>query len=1066
MPSTPAESTPSGGERRQLTVMFADLVGSTELSTQMDPEDLQDVIRAYQEKVAEIVKQYDGYVAKYMGDGVLVYFGYPQAQERDAERAVLSGLAIIEAMAGLSTQVGADSGLDLAVRIGVARGLVVVGEVIGQGTAEELTVVGETPNLAARLQALAAPNCMVISTEVKDLVAGAFTFDDMGEQDLKGISEPAHAWQVLGRREEEEDEFELSGGGGGEVVLMGRDEEIGLLARAWANTKDSGVGQAVMVNGEPGIGKSTLVENLRVAVRNQKLPRLSYRCSPYHANSALFPVIEHVKRVLGWKADDEPEERVDNLEKTLSRYTLPLEETVRLLLTLFSQPLPMGSYQPLTLTPQVLKQQTMDMLVAWMLEEAERQPILAVWEDLHWADPTTLEILAMVIDQAPTVPMLVVMTYRPDFTPTWTARSHISQITLNRLERPQIEALVTRVAQGRALPEDVVEHIVRKTDGVPLYVEELTKTILTSDILREEEGQLALSGPLSEVAIPASLQESLMARLDRLPTVREIAQLGAVLGREFAYEMLRAIAPLDDSKLQDGLGQLVEAELLYQRGRPPRSRYIFKHALVQDAAYQSLLNRNRQHSHRQVAEMLEAQFADSVEEHPELIAHHYSEAGSDDEATTYWQKAAQKAIQRSAIQEAISHLTRGLETLARLPETDERTERELAFQTQLGPTQMASKGYGAEEVVQAYSRARELCHQLGDTPELFPVLWGLWLFNIGRAENRTAQTIAKQLLELAEESGDSGLVVQAKGAAGAGYYYTGELHEARSLCEAAVELYEPDKHADLAFRFGGLDIGSVSLSYGGLALWLLGYADLARSNFRRAHDLADKSPHPYTRVRVFNWSSLLHQQLGELDTVRKETETAMAAAEEQNFYQVHYWAQILHGWAIAKLGQPADGMAELRRGLEAAEAMGWGWMRPYFMALLGEVCLLSNQAQEGLEAVDEGLVVAEETSEKFFLAELHRLKGELILALGADDARSAAEAEIRSALKVANEQDAKALALRAAMSLVRLQDSQGTGGDGRELLDAIYNDFTEGYRTPDLVEARALLQDKVAAAGT
>ena len=701
-----------------------------------------DVIRAYQEAVSDAVRRFDGYIAKFMGDGVLIYFGYPNAQEKDAERAVRTGLAILDALPSLNAGIAGGNGTRFAVRIGIASGLVVVGETIGEGAAREQTVVGDTPNLAARLQSLAGPDTILVSAATHDLVGDIFACEGLGAHALKGIAEPVRVWRVAGLQAEEDVEFETTAG---DLPLVGRDEEIGLLRRAWQQTREEGHGQVVFVSGEPGIGKSALIDTVRRAVRAEGMTRITFRCSPYHTNSALYPLVEHWKRLAGWQPEDDGAAPLVKLENSLMPYRLSREEAVPLFASLLS--LQLGdAYPKLDLTPEQLKEQTADAIVALSLEEAERQPLLQVWEDVHWADPSTLDLLGQLIDQAPTVPVLIVLTFRPEFVPPWPARSHVKTLTLSRLERPQIEVMATRLAGGKALPAEVVEHIVLKTDGVPLFVEEMTKAVLGSGVLRAEEDRYMLTGPLSEISIPASLHESSMARLDRLPTLREVAQLGAVLGRDFAYEMLRAITALDEPRLRDVLGRLVEAELLYQRGRPPRARYMFKHALIQDAAYQSLLRRTRQQYHRQVAELLESSFTDTVETSPELVAHHYSEAGLPAQAVAYWQRAGENATRRSANQEAIGHLTAGLAQLAQLPDKPERARQELAMQRLLGQANMATRGYASPEATQAFGRARELCALIGDESSLFPILWGVWLSELGAADHRKAETTAADFI--------------------------------------------------------------------------------------------------------------------------------------------------------------------------------------------------------------------------------------------------------------------------------------------------------------------------------
>src|SRR5499427_6015651 len=634
-----ASKVPTEAERRQLTVLFCDLVGSTQLSSQLDPEDLRVVVRAYQEAAAAVIQQYAGHIAQYLGDGLLVYFGYPAAHEDDARRAVYTGLGIVEAIATLNTRLTAQYGVQLAVRLGIHTGPVVVG-VMGGGGRHEHLALGETPNIAARLEGLAPANAVVISAVTARLVHGTFALEDLGTHTLRGVAEPMTISWVRGllAMPSRDEEFVTAG----VPLLVGREEESGLLRRRWEQSK-AGLGQVVFVSGEAGIGKSALVEALRVQVRTEGMPRIAFRCSPYHTNSALYPMITHIAHLLQFAPDDPPATKLAKLEAGLRPYDLPLAEVVPLFAGLLSMPLPAEYYVALTLTPQQQKQQTLDALLAWMVAEAERQPVLVAWEDLHWADPTTLELLGLVIEQAPTASMLHVLTARPEFSPPWPQRSHMTPIVLNRLEHPQVEALITQRVGGKTLPAEVVQHIMAKTDGVPLYVEELTKMLLASPLLREEENHYVLTGPLRAVAIPDTLQDALMARLDQLNRAKEVAQLGAVVGREFPYELLQAIAPQDDTALQAGLTRLVGAELLYQRGRPPRARYIFKHALIQDAAYASLLKSTRQQVHQQIAQVLETRFSAPEQTQQELVDQHYTAAGCRKKAVVYWQQAGQQA---------------------------------------------------------------------------------------------------------------------------------------------------------------------------------------------------------------------------------------------------------------------------------------------------------------------------------------------------------------------------------------------------------------------------------------
>jgi class 3 adenylate cyclase/tetratricopeptide (TPR) repeat protein len=692
-------------ERRQLTVLFCDLVGSTTLSGQLDPEDLRAVVRAYQETAAVVIQRYEGHIAQYLGDGLLVYFGYPQAHEDDAQRAVYTGAELVEAIGGLNTRLEASYGVQLAVRLGIHTGPVVVGDIGGGGRHEQLAL-GETPNIAARLEGLAAPNTVVISPVTARLVRQTFVLEDLGASALKGVAEPMAVSRVLGRRLPSRHDDEATPDR--TPFLVGRDEELGLLRRRWEQSKE-GLGQVVLLSGAAGIGKSSLVATLRAQVGREGYARLTLRCSPYATNSALYPVIEHLQQVLQFERTDPPETKLAKLEQGLQTCPLPRAEVVPLFGALLAVPLPAARYPARSLSPQQQRQQTQDALVAWLLEEAARQPVLAVWEDLHWVDPTTLELLGLLVEQTPTAAMLHVLTFRPEFAPPWPTRSHLTPITLNRLERPQVEALIAHLAGGKALPAEVVAHIVAKTDGVPLYVEELTKMLLASDLLRAEAEHYILTGPLAIMAIPETLQDSLMARLDQLNTAKEVAQLGAVLGREFPYDMLMAVSSQDEATVQDGLARLVAAELLYQRGRPPRARYMFKHALIQDASYASLLRSTRQQVHQHVAQLLEARFPETVETQPELVAHHYTAAGCHEQAVRYWQRAGQQASDRSAYLEAISHLTTGIELLKSLPETPAHTQHALTLHIALGAALLVTKGQAAPEVEHASTRRHAPC---------------------------------------------------------------------------------------------------------------------------------------------------------------------------------------------------------------------------------------------------------------------------------------------------------------------------------------------------------------------
>jgi TOMM system kinase/cyclase fusion protein len=1044
---------PSDAERRQLTVLFCDLVDSTVLASQLDPEDLREVVRAYQEACAKVIARFEGYIAQYLGDGLLVYFGYPMAHEDDAQRAVRAGLGIVEALGQLNTRLEQERRVHLAVRLGIHTGLVVVGEV-GGGTRQEQLALGETPNLAARLQGIAAPNTVVISATTYQLLGGFFAYQSLGTPPLRGIAQPLEVYQVL-YESMARSRLEAAGSTG-LTPLVGREQEVALLRERWAQVKD-GLGQVVLLSGEAGIGKSRLVQVLQEHVAAEPQAWLTpYQCSPYYQNTALYPMIDLLERVaLRFEREESPQHKLSKLEGFVVQYGLPLAETVPLFATLLSLPLT-ADYAPLTVSPAQQKQQTLHALLTILLRIAAQQPVLFVMEDLHWVDPSTLELLSLLVDQGPTARILALLTLRPDFNPPWTGRAHLTQVTLTRLPRRQAAEMTSQVVHGKALPVEVVEQVVAKTDGVPLFVEELTKMVLESGLLQEYEERYELRSPLPPLAIPATLHDSLMARLDRLATVKALAQLGGTLGREFSYELLQAVSPWDEGTLQRGLHQLVEAELLYQQGLPPQATYLFKHALIQDAAYQSLLRSTRQQYHQRIAQVLEAQFSETVTTQPELLAHHYTEAGLTEQAIPYWQRAGQRASERSAYLEAIAHLTKGLEVLTILPDTPERAQHELDFQLTLGPALMVTKGTTDPEVERVYTRARALCQQVEETLQLFPALWGLWLFYIGRGEVRTARELGEQLLTLAQHAQDPALLVEAYHALGPSLFWLGELTTARAHLAQGIALYDPQQHRS-GLLYGGHDPGVCCRLYGALTLWVLGYPDQARQHSHEGLRLAEELAHPVTLVLIMHFTAWLHQFRCEGQATQEYAETSMTLATEHGIVPWVTGGVILRGWALAAQGQRDAGLAQMREGLATWEAMRLDLYRTYQLVQLADVNGKAGQAEEGLRVLGQALAAVHNAEGRFYDAELSRLQGELTLARSAGQ-QAEAEACFQQALEVARRQEAKSLELRAAMSLSRLWQQQGKRQEAYELLAPIYGWFTEGFDTADLQEARALLE--------
>jgi predicted ATPase len=885
-------------------------------------------------------------------------------------------------------------------------------------------------------------------------VHGTFALEDLGTHALHGVAEPLAVNRVCGLLAAPGRDEESSTAG--VPLLVGREEESGLLRRRWAQST-AGLGQVVFVSGEAGIGKSALVEELRAQVRAEGWPRMAFRCSPYHTTSALYPVITHLERLWQLAPDDTSATKLAKLETGLQPSGLPLAEVAPLFAGLLSVPLPTERYAALTMTPQQQKQQMLDALLAWLAAEAERQPVLVAWEDLQWADPTTLEVLGLVVDQAPTAPMLHVLTFRPEFSPPWPQRSHITPLVLSRLERPQVEALIAQRAVGKTLPAEVVQHIVAKTDGVPLYVEELTKMLLASPLLREEADQYVLTGPLRSVAIPDTLQDALMARLDQLNRAKEVAQLGAVLGREFAYELLQAIAAQDEDTLQEGLAQLVAAELLYQRGRPPRARYLFKHALIQDAAYASLLKSTRQQVHQQIAQVFEAQFPALVETQPELVAQHYTAAGCAEQAVVYWQRAGQQASERSAHLEAISHVTTGIELLKTLPETPAHTQHAVTLYIALGASLIATKGQAAPEVEQTYAHARRLCQHLEDPHQLFPVLRGLWNHALVRAEHQAAHALSKQLLALAERAQDPAMLVAAHRAVGSTLFCLGVPASAYGHLAQGIALHDSQQHRAAAFRYGE-DSGVICHSFAAWALWYLGYPDQGLARIDAAVTLAQQSAHPLSLSFVLSFAAVFHQLRREGRATQERAEAAISLTTEQGFPLWVAYSSILRAWALAHQGRAKEGIEQLHQGLTAWRATGAEIHRPYFLMLLAEAHGTRGQLEAGLTVLAKALTLVDKTGERWYEPELYRLTGALLVQQSADH-HAAAQTCFYQALDVARGRQAKSFELRAATSLCRLWQQQGRRDEARVLLAPIYGWFTEGFDTADLREAKALLEE-------
>jgi TOMM system kinase/cyclase fusion protein len=1034
-------------ERRQLTVMFCDLVGSTELSAELDVEDLREVVRMYQTACTEPIARFEGHIAQYLGDGLLVYFGYPLAHEDAPQRAARSALGIVQAIDRLNSRPGSDPKRRLAVRIGIHTGLAVVGEI---GSRQERLALGETPNLAARLQAIAEPDTVVISDATYRLLQGLFECADRGWHALKGISTPLHAYRLVGEGAAQT-RLDVSAFAA-LTPLVGREPELTSLRMRWAQAKE-GRGQVVLLSGEPGIGKSRLIRELKETIATEAHTRWECRCSPYYRDSALYPIIDLVQRTLGFGREESPHDKLNKIESALAQYDLAHGDAVALWAALLSVPLP-EHYPSLNLTPQRQRQRIFEVVVSLLRALAARQPVLFIVEDLHWIDPSMLELLELVLDAIPTSTVLLVLAFRPEFRPPWAPRAHVIPLVVNRFAPTQTELMVGKVTGGKPLPTEVLQHVVTKTDGVPLFVEELTKMVLESELLDERADRYELRAPLRPLAIPTTLQDSLMARLDRLASVKDVAQLGAAVGRSFTYELLHAVSSLDKAPLQQALSRLVDAELLYQRGVPPAATYIFKHALIQDAAYQSMLKSQRRQHHQAIAQTLDERFPDTRESQPELLAHHYTEAGLLQPALVYWQRAGQRAIERSAYVEAMAYLTRGLDVLSGLPDSAERTQHELGLQISLGVPLMVTKGYASPEVERTYGRARELCLQVGETPQLATVLWALWAYYLVAAKLQTALEVAEQYRALAQNAQDPELLLETCQLMGLTLHHLGDLVAARAHLQRGVALYDPERHHALIFRHGGVDTGVAMQTHLALTLWLLGYPSQARRTMHGALLLAQKLNHPFSEAYAWLCVAWLCEVSGE--SVREQAEKAVSICAEHGF---PFWgaiASMLAGWALAEEGAVEAGIAQMRQGRAAIEATGAQLFVTHPMTLMVKAHANAGRAEEGLTLLGETLAMVTRTGDGAWDAELYRLKGELVLAVS-PSRHAEADALFRQAIDIASTRRAKSLELRAAMSLSRLWERQGRKDEARQLLGELYPWFTEGFETADLKEAEALL---------
>ena len=1032
--------------------MFSDLVGSTALSARMDPEDLREVISAYQNCVAETVKRFGGFVAKYMGDGVLVYFGYPQAHEDDAERAVRAGLQLVAAVDDVKTHAA------LQTRVGIATGLVVVGDLIGSGEAQERGIVGETPNLAARLQGFAEPNTVVIAENTRKLLGNLFELQDLGAMAVKGITEPVGAWAAL-RASSVESRFEALHASA-LTELVGREEELDLLLRRWSKAK-TGEGQVVLLAGEAGIGKSRLTAALMERLQGEPHTRLRYFCSPQHTDSALHPVITQMERAAGSAHGDTTQSKLDKLDALLAQTSTSAHD-----LSLFADMLSLpndGRYPALDMTPEQRRQKTLEALGSQTEALSRSNTVLMIFEDAHWTDPTSLEVFSRVVDRLRNLRVLLIVTFRPEFEPPWIGQPYVTALTINRLGEREILALIEGVIGNKSLPANIRQDLIERTDGIPLFVEEMTKAVLEAESQRAVE-HLAAAVPSSALAVPASLQASLMARLDRLGPAKEVAHIGAAIGREFSHALLAAVVRKPEAEFVSALDRLIDAGLMFRQGTPPHATYLFKHALVQDAAYGTLLREHRRALHVRIAETLESQFADIADNQPELLAHHFTEAGLIEKAAGFWGKAGQRSLERSALVEAVEQLTRALAQIAALPATPALRHYQIELHADLIAPLIHVKGHAALETKAAVEKARLLIEQadaLGEPPEdpllLFLVLYGFWVANVVAFNGEVVRELAAQFLALAEKQGTTAPLLIAHRIAGQSLMFTGDISEARAHHDKGIALYDPARHRPLAMRFSQ-DAGVTMLSFRSWTLWLLGYPEAALADAEQALRYAREIGQAATLMAALNITAATHIFCGSYPVAIAQSQELFALAEEKGALLWRSVRNIYHGVILALTGKASDAVQMITPGIAAYRSTGATLRVPWDLSYLATAYAELGQFDDAWRCITEAMTAVETTKERWCEAELHRVAGEIALKSPQPDTAKA-QAYFERALTVARQQQAKSWELRAAMSIARLWRDQGKRDEARDLLALVYGWFSEGFDTLDLKEAKALLDD-------
>lgn len=1040
-------------ERRQLTIMFADLIGSTELSQQLDPEDLRDLNRAYQDACKVAIEQFDGYVARYMGDGVLAYFGYPMAHEDDAERAVRAGLDIVARISALSERTSDESGVKLAVRIGIATGPVVVGDLIGEGASQESAVVGETPNLAARLQSIADRNSLVIGPGTQRLLGEIFDLRELGEHELRGMAEPVRVWEVAGDKNVAS-RFQATRGSH-LITFVGRDAELELLLSRWKRAR-GGEGQLVLLSGEPGIGKSRILEAVVDRLKGEAYESaFRYFCSPYHSGSALHPVIVQLEHAANFDRDDRADEKLEKLEAYLNTGWPGVAEVVPLFASLLS--IPFGDrYTMPKLTPQAQRLRTFEAFCEYLAHSSAVQPILVILEDAHWLDPTSIELFGQFIDRLHELRVLLLITFRPEFNPPWIGfGAQITSLALDRLDRRQGRHLVERIVGPQSPSEDLLNHILQKTDGVPLFVEEYTKAILESGLLKRSGNRYEFSDVLPAQMVPATLHDSLMYRLDRNPLVKEVAQLGSVIGREFSYELVASVSSLSQEALEDSLESLVESELAFCRRSPPDATYTFKHALVQDAAYQSLLKSKRRRLHAQIANALRERTTEIAPAEPEVLAQHYTAAEMFEEAMRHWLAAGQRALMTSSLSEAVLHLSQALELTENISDPTDRADCELEVRTALGAATMALRGWPATELRDVVKPACALVEQgHGDSGD-FMNFWNLWVHYGCRAEHREGLAVIDRMLKHAAERNDPVLTLISSFTAAMANLWVGNYELAIIHESTALDVYDLERDRNLVWSYNH-DPKCTLLSWASNRVWAMGHADRARELSDAAVAHARLVGHPFNVCWTLGNSSITYSYCGDHSVACERIEELRRIAREQELtFMEKYMAPATSAITAAQVRDWETAYDQGARAEEIWQAIGGRFWSPAVKANMAWACLELGRPGEAVKLINEAINQIERSGEYMLVEEIHRIAGVVYLKQTGD--QKAAENCFQRSFEFSRAHGTKSFELRTAMSLARLRRHQGRRQEGHDLLASIYDWFNEGFDTADLRNARDLI---------